>query len=203
MESLLHGPWVYAALFAFAMLENSVGLGLVLPIDTLVVGAASLSAIGELSAPEVVAVVFVGAVIGDSIGFLVGKRFGPTLTRRLDGHLGINDARIEQAEGFFARRGMWAVAIGRVLPVVRFLVVLLAGDLGLPYRRFIVADCIGVTAWLAMHFTAGYVLGTSIDALGGTRDLIVIGVLAIAGLVAALLLLRWWRHRHPPVAPAT
>ncbi len=202
MESLLHGPWVYAALFGFAVLENSIGLGLVLPIDTLVIGAASLSAIGELSAPEIIAVVFAGAVIGDSIGFFIGKRFGPRLTRKLDGHLGVNEQRIEQAKGFFGRWGMWAVAIGRVLPVVRFLIVLLAGDLGLPYRRFLIADCIGVAAWLAMHFTLGYVLGTSIDALGGTRDLIVIGVLAVVGLVGAFLVFRWWRHRHPTVAPA-
>jgi membrane-associated protein len=202
MEGLLHGPWVYLALFCFAVGENSIGIGHVLPIDTLVIGAASLSAIGELSAPEVVLVVFAGAVIGDSIGFVIGKRFGPTITRKLDGHLGINDHRIEQARGFFDRWGMWAVAIGRVLPVVRFLIVLLAGDLGLPYRRFIVADCIGVGAWLAMHFTLGYVVGTSIDELGGTRDLIIIGVLGVAGLVALFLVYRWWRHRHPPVAAA-
>ncbi len=203
MEGLLHGPWVYLALFLFAVAENSIGVGLVLPIDTLVIGAASLSAIGELSAPEVILVVFAGAVIGDSIGFLIGKRFGPTITTKLDGHLGINDHRIEQAHGFFDRWGMWAVAIGRVLPVVRFLIVLLAGDLGLPYRKFIVADCIGVAAWLTMHFTLGYVVGTSIDELGGTRDLIIIGVLGLAGLLALFLGYRWWRHRHPPVAPAS
>jgi len=196
MEGLLHGPWVYLALFGFAVAENSVGLGLVLPIDTLVIGAASLSALGELSAPEIVLVVFVGAVIGDSIGYLLGRRFGPTITGKLDGHLGIDEHRIDQARGFFARWGMWAVAIGRVLPVVRFLVVLLAGDLGLPYRRFLIADCIGVAAWLAMHFTLGYVIGTSVDQIGGTKDLVIGAAIAVTAAVAALLTLRWWRHRH-------
>jgi membrane-associated protein len=195
MEGLLHGPWVYLALFGFAVAENSVGLGLVLPIDTLVIGAASLSALGELSAPEIILVVFVGAVIGDSIGYLLGRRFGPAITRRLDGHLGIDEHRIEQARGIFERWGMWAVAVGRVLPVVRFLVVLLAGDLGLPYRRFLIADCIGVAAWLAMHFTLGYVVGTSIDELGGTKDIVIVAAIGVAVVLAALLTFRWWR-RH-------
>jgi membrane protein DedA with SNARE-associated domain len=202
MDGLLHGPWVYLVLFLFAIGENSIGIGLVLPIDTLLVGAASLSALGELSAPEIVLVVFAGAVIGDSIGFLIGRRFGPDITRRLDGHLGINDARIEQARGFFERWGMWAVAVGRVIPVVRFLVVLLAGDLGLPYRRFIVADCIGVAAWLAMHFTFGYLVGTGIDELGGTRDLVIAAVVAVTVAIAAFLTVRWWRRRRRPVVPA-
>ncbi len=202
MEGLLHGPWVYLALFGFAILENSVGLGLVLPIDTLVIGAASLSAIGELSAPAVIAVVFVGAVIGDSIGFLIGRRFGPAITAKLDGHLGIDDARVAQARAFFERWGMWAVAIGRVLPVVRFLVVILAGDLGLPYRRFIVADCIGVAAWLTMHFTFGFVVGTSVDALGGPKDLLIGGAIGITVVLGAFLTYRWWRHRHARAAAA-
>jgi membrane-associated protein len=203
MEGLLHGHWVYLALFGLAVAENSIGLGLVLPIDTLVIGAASLSAIGELSAPEIVLVVFVGAVIGDSIGYLVGRHFGPTITRKLDGHLGINDARIEQARGFFVRWGMWAVAIGRVLPVVRFLIVLVAGDLGLQYRRFLIADCIGVAAWLTMHFTIGYVLGTSVDALGGTKDLLIGAAIVLTVAIAAFLVFRWWRHRHRPVTPVS
>jgi len=197
VEGLLDGPWVYLALLLFAIGENSIGIGLVLPIDTLIIAAASLSAIGELSAPEVILVVFAGAVIGDSIGYLIGRRFGPTITRKLDGHLGIDDQRVEQAHRFFARWGMWAVAIGRVIPVVRFLTVLLAGDLKLPYRKFIVADCIGVSAWLAMHFTFGYVVGTSVDALGGSRDLIIIGALGLAGAIAMLLGYHWWRRRHP------
>lgn len=200
MSGPLHGPWVYLVLFAAAVGEDSTGLGLVLPVDTLLLGAASLTAIGELSIPLVVLVVYVGAVIGDSIGWLIGRRFGPAVTRRLDGHLGIDDRRIAQARRIFARWGMWAVAIGRLIPVVRFLMVLLAGDLGLPYRRFLVADVIGVGAWLTLHFSIGYAVGTGVDRFGGTRDLIVIVVLAAVAALAAFLVLRWWRRRRAHLA---
>jgi membrane protein DedA with SNARE-associated domain len=98
---------------------------------------------------------------------------------------------------------MWAVAIGRVLPVVRFLIVLVAGDLGLQYRRFLIADCIGVAAWLTMHFTIGYVLGTSVDALGGTKDLLIGAAIVLTVAIAAFLVFRWWRHRHRPVTPVS
>ena len=70
MDGLLHGPWVYLALFGFAVAENSIGLGLVLPIDTLVIGAASLSALGELSAPEIVLVVAAWLLIKFVFGFI-------------------------------------------------------------------------------------------------------------------------------------
>jgi membrane protein DedA with SNARE-associated domain len=81
--------------------------------------------------------------------------------------------------------------------------VLLAGDMGLPYRRFIVADVIGIAVWLGVHFSLGYALGSSVDALGGTHDLLllVFGV-SILGTVGVLVLHWLWR-RHATRAAAS
>jgi membrane protein DedA with SNARE-associated domain len=196
VESILDGPWAYLGLFVVALLENSVGLGLFFPVETALVGAAALCATGALSSPWVLAAIIVGAIIGDSIGYLVGRRFGPTITSRLDGHLGITNARIEQANHAFRRWGMWAVAIGRLIPAIRFLVVLLAGDLGMPYRRFLVADVLGILTWTSVHFALGYGVGSGASALGGTDELVAIAVLGLALMVAGALMVRWWtRHQ--------
>lgn len=202
MDGFLDGPWAYVVLVLAALAENSIGVGLFLPVETLVLAASSLCAVGKLSTPGVIAVVLAGALVGDSIGYLVGRRFGPAITRRLDGHLGVTDDRLAQTRRVFARWGMWAVAVGRMIPVVRFLVVLLAGDMGLPYRRFIVADFIGIVVWLGVHFSLGYALGTGVDALGGTHDLLVIvaGV-SILGVVGVLVAHWLWR-RHAASARA-
>jgi membrane protein DedA with SNARE-associated domain len=83
-----------------------------------------------------------------------------------------------------------------MIPVVRFLVVLLAGDMGLAYRRFLLADFIGIVVWLGVHFSLGYALGSSVDALGGTHDLLlIVAGVSILGVVGALVLHWLWR-RH-------
>ncbi len=197
MDRFLDGPWAYVVLLVAALAENSVGVGLLLPVETLILAAASLCAVGKLSAAGVIAVILAGALVGDSIGYLIGRRFGPAITRRLDGHLGVTDERVAQTRRVFARWGMWAVAIGRMIPVVRFLVVLLAGDMGLPYRRFLVADAIGIVVWLGVHFSLGYALGSSVDALGGTHDLLlIVACVSIGGTVGALALHWLWRRRR-------
>ena len=203
MDGFLDGPWAYVVLLLGALAENSIGLGLFLPIETLVVAAASLCAVGKLSVPVVLLCVVGGALVGDSIGYFVGRRFGPSITRRLDGHLGITDERVAQARHVFARWGMWAVAIGRMIPVVRFLVVLLAGDMGLAYRRFLLADAIGIVVWLGVHFSIGYALGSSVEALGGGHDLLlIVAAFSVLGVVGALVL-RWGWHRRALSRAAT
>jgi membrane protein DedA with SNARE-associated domain len=196
MDAFLDGPWAYLVLLVAAFAENSVGVGLLLPVETLIVAAASLCATGHLSAPLVIVTIVVGAVAGDSVGYLIGRRFGPTLTAKLTGHVGITEERIAQAHRAFARWGMWAVAVARLVPVVRFLVVLLAGDLRLPYRRFVVADLAGIVVWVAIHFTFGYVLGSSMSSLGGPDELVAVFAICFGGTLAVGLAVRWWsRHR--------
>lgn len=196
MDAFLDGPWAYLVLLVAALAENSVGVGLFLPVETLLLAAASFCAIGELSTPGVLACVFVGAIVGDSIGYLIGRRFGPAITRRLTGHIGITEARVDEAHRAFQRWGMWAVAIGRMIPGIRFLVILLAGDSRLSYRRFLIADVAGITVWIGAHFTLGYVLGTGVEAVGGTRDLLlVVAATSVLGVVV-LLVGRWWVHHR-------
>jgi undecaprenyl-diphosphatase len=202
MDAFLDGPWAYLILLVTAFAENSVGVGLFLPVETLLLAAASFCALGELSAPLVIGSVLVGAVAGDSVGYLIGRRFGPAITRRLDGHLGITDARVDEAHRAFLRWGMWAVAIGRMIPGIRFLVILLAGDSGLPYRKFLIADVAGIVVWVSAHFALGYALGTGVEAVGGTRDLLLVVAATSIGGMIVLLVGRWWMHHRRRAAPA-
>ena len=196
MESFLDGPWSYLVLFLGAFAENSIGVGLLLPIETLIVAAASLCASGHLSAPLVLVTVVTGAIAGDSLGYYIGRRFGPALTRRLIGHVGITQERVAQAHRAFERWGMWAVAVARLVPAIRFLVVLLAGDLRLPYKRFLVADVIGVLVWVAIHFTFGYALGATLESLGGEGELVAVFAICLGGTIVGGLAIRWWTHRR-------
>jgi membrane protein DedA with SNARE-associated domain len=80
-----------------------------------------------------------------------------------------------------------------MIPGIRFLVILLAGDSGLPYRKFLIADVVGIVVGVSAH----YALGSGVEAVGGTRDLLLVVAATTTFGVVVLLVGRWWmHHRH-------
>jgi membrane protein DedA with SNARE-associated domain len=124
-------------------------MGIPLPGEIVLVSAALLASTGAI-APEWVAVVAAsGAIIGDSIGYAVGRRGGRPLLerlgRRFPRHLG--PPHLVRAEQMFARWGVWAVFFGRFVALLRILAGPLAGALQVPYRKFLIANAAGGTVW--------------------------------------------------------
>jgi membrane protein DedA with SNARE-associated domain len=124
-------------------------MGIPLPGEITLVSAALLSATGVGSPWGVAIAAATGAIIGDSIGYAVGKRGGRPLLerlgRRFPKHLG--EEQLIRAESMFARWGTWAVFFGRFVALLRILAGPLAGALRVPYRRFLVANASGGIIW--------------------------------------------------------
>jgi membrane protein DedA with SNARE-associated domain len=140
-------------------------LGIPLPGEIVLVSAAMLSAQHVVSPVWVGACASAGAVIGDSIGYAVGRKGGrplfDRLGRRFPKHFG--PAHIAKAQQVFDRWGMWAVFFGRFIALLRILAGPLAGALRMPYWRFLVANVLGGVIW-ASGTTAGiYYLGVVAD----------------------------------------
>jgi membrane protein DedA with SNARE-associated domain len=144
---------------------------------------------GKVSVVLVLAVVFVAAVVGDSVGFEVGRKLGPRLVRArvLRNH----SERVEQAQAYLRRRGGRAVVMGRFTAFLRAVMPGLAGASRMEYRRFLVFNVIGGVAWgtacVLLGFFAAHSIGTITHALGLTSAAIVV-VIAV-GLV-------WAWHRR-------
>lgn len=102
-----------------------------------------------------------GAIIGDSIGYVIGRRWGRKLLhwlgRKLPGHFGPKP--VGQAERIFERHGAWAVFAGRFVALLRILAGPLAGTLGMPYRKFLVANAAGGVVWAGSVTALAYVFG--------------------------------------------
>jgi membrane protein DedA with SNARE-associated domain len=127
-----------------------------------------------------IAVATIGAVVGDSLGYEIGKRYGERLLQTRVGRR-IGEERIERSRSFLQRHGPAAVFTARFVGMLRALVPAAAGDARMPYRRFLLWNAAGAVVWAPAVVLAGELAGRSYDAVGrwmgrATLAVLIIGV---------------------------
>ncbi len=161
LQQLLHvpAPLVLAVVATLVFGEAAVFLGFVLPGETAVLLAGFLASTGRFSVVVLALVVVVAAIVGDTVGYEVGKRFGPSLmrTRLFRRH----EHRVDRARRFLDGRGAPAIFIGRFTAFLRAVTPGLAGLSGMHYRRFLAWNAAGGLVWGVGCVVAGYVAGSS------------------------------------------
>jgi len=151
---------VYALVAAVIGLES---MGIPLPGEVILVSAALLAARQELDiSPVWIAVAAsTGAIVGDNLGYLAGRRWGDrmfgVLGRRFPRHAGPD--HLAYAEHIFTRYGVWAVFFGRFVALLRIFAGPVAGALRMPYLRFLAANALGGLVWACGTTAAIYLLG--------------------------------------------
>jgi membrane protein DedA with SNARE-associated domain len=136
----------YAALFGILLAEYA---GLPLPGETALLGAVVLAGAGHLSLPLVVALAIAGAILGDCVGYAIGRRGGRLLLLRPGPFVARRHRMLHGAERFFARYGAPAVFLSRWVPCARYLTPLTAGTAQMPWHRFLVFNVAGGVVWVA------------------------------------------------------
>ncbi|WP_084010585.1 bifunctional DedA family/phosphatase PAP2 family protein [Pseudofrankia sp. DC12] len=176
-------PWlVLLVAFALPAAEASIFVGVVFPGEIAIIVAGVLAHAHKLPLWLVIVVGTLGAVIGDSIGYEVGARYGDWVLARLPKRL-VKPEHVEQGRALLRRRGGWAVLIGRFTAALRALVPGLAGTSRLPYRTFLPYNLVGGLAWVTMSALIGYIAGASYKAAEHQVSLISGGLLALIVLV--------------------
>lgn len=162
MEHLLTTPaWVVLlVVFALPALESSAFLGFLFPGETAVLLGGVAASQGHVPLAAVVLAGAGGAILGDAVGYLVGRRWGRRILGSALGRF-TPERHLDRAERALLRGGGWAVFLGRFTVALRVLVPGLAGMAGMRYRRFLAANVAGGTAWVALMVTAGYLAGNS------------------------------------------
>ncbi|WP_214325080.1 DedA family protein [Nonomuraea sediminis] len=154
--------WLCALVALVIGLES---LGIPLPGEIVLVSAALLSAKGVVSPVWVGVCASAGAIIGDSIGYMIGRKGGKPLFerlgRRFPKHFG--PKHIAKGEHYFHRFGVWAVFVGRFIALLRILAGPLAGALRMPYWKFLVANVLGGIVWACGTTAALFYLGQAAD----------------------------------------
>jgi len=186
------GPLAYVFVPLLALLETGAFIGLLVPGETAVVIGGVVAAQGDLALPLLIALVWAGALGGDVISFLVGRRLGRGF---LDAHgerLHISRAQRERTEQFFERHGGKAIVLGRFVGVLRALTPFVAGTTGMALRRVLPYSAAGTLLWAATFTLVGYAFADSFETAGElvTRIVMVAAVLIGAGLAATAMLRR-------------
>jgi len=177
-------PWVILSIAGLVVFgECALLVGMVLPGETVAVLAGAAAAIGQTSLASVLVVVLAAAILGDNVGYAVGRRAGPRLHRRVT-----NPARRQRLAGAEARlrlRGGLAVFLGRWTPFVRSVLPSLAGISRMPYAKFLAWDLLGAGSWAVASVLAGYAAGRSYEQVVdwfGTAGAVLLGAFIIVGV---------------------
>jgi undecaprenyl-diphosphatase len=180
-------PWL-VLLVAFAMpaLESSAFVGFVFPGEAALVVAGVVAGQGRVSVELVILAGVLGAVLGDAVGYFVGRRWGPALLARLP-HRFFPPARIDRASTYLAERGGKAVFVGRFTATLRVLIPGLAGMSGMSYRKFALANVSSALGWGVLSVLLGYWGGSNwhhLTSSVGHLALLGVGALVVAAIVA-------------------
>lgn len=141
--------------------ESGMFIGFFFPGDTLLLSAGIFAGQGKLSLAAIFVVVSLAAIAGDNVGYHIGKRYGRRLFRKPDGLI-FRQAYVQQAEAFYEKYGSKTMLIAHFVPVVRTFAPAVAGVARMDYKKFVIFDAIGDTAWAIIVTLVGYWFGTKI-----------------------------------------
>jgi membrane-associated protein len=176
---------VYVAVFLLPFLEASILLGFVFPGETALIFGGVLAKHNNASLLTVLLLAIVGAITGDAVGYVVGRRYGAGLQASRLGQK-VGDERWATTEAFLLRRGGTAVFFGRWTALLRAMVPGAAGMARLPYKTFLFYNALGGTLWAAACVLGGYAVGEAIDRYINGFGYAVLGI-AVVGVTYLLV----------------
>jgi membrane-associated protein len=191
------GGWTYVLLFVVIFCETGLVVTPILPGDSLLFAAGAFAGTGELSLPVLLVTLMAAAVLGDTVNYAIGRRFGEAVLAREKLWL-IRRDHLRKTEEFFARHGGKAVVLARFAPIVRTFAPFVAGAGRMSYPRFMAYNVSGGIAWVLICTLAGYFFG-SLEIVKNNFSLVALGIVFVSVLPMLIELLRAkpWSRKTP------
>lgn len=158
LSSLFAGWLGYAFLFAIMFAETGLLVGFMLPGDSLLFTVGVVAGTGSLDIVTVNLVLMAAAVIGDSVGYALGRQTGPRVFSRPDSRLFRRD-HVERTHAFYEKYGGKTIIYARFVPIIRTFAPFIAGVGEMNYGRFLSFNIFGGIGWVFSMTMAGYFLG--------------------------------------------
>jgi membrane protein DedA with SNARE-associated domain len=176
-----YGLWI---LFALVMVES---MGVPMPGETALVSAALYAGSTHgLGIVPVIVVAATAAIVGDNIGYLIGRSIGLPLLERYGRYVGLHEARLRVGQYLFLRHGGKIVFFGRFVAFLRAFAAVLAGANRMRWPHFLLMNALGGICWATLFGGGAYLFGTAIKQIAGPVGLVLLIaaiVLAVAGIV--------------------
>jgi undecaprenyl-diphosphatase len=182
----LTGRWAYLILFALVAAESA---GVPIPGEAALITAGILSGTGRLELPYVIAVAAAAAIVGDNVGYVLGRKGA----RRLLARGPKREQLLQRGEAFFHRHGGKAIFFGRWITGVRVVIAWSAGTSDYPWGRFFLWNAAGAICWAASIATLAHLLGAAAKRDLGLAGLILLGLVLLGAAVYGGIWL--WRLR--------
>lgn len=182
----VYGPWLVGGM---AMFETALIIGLVLPTEPTLIVATAFALQGHFSFGSVIGAAVLGAALGDSAGFMIGRWGGRRVLAGRGRVARMGRRHQDRALDLFDRHAGLSVSLARMVPFVRTLMPLVAGSTGVAYRRFLVFDILGIAGWAFIGLGVAYVGARSWEIGVGSVGL-GWATLGGVGLIAAVLVLK-------------
>jgi membrane protein DedA with SNARE-associated domain len=189
----------YAAVIVLVGVE---GFGIPFPGQTILIAAGLFAASGQLNLVAVLAVGLLAAVVGDNIGYAIGRCGGRRLVRRFGRYVFLTEERVAVAERFFARRGTIVVPTARFVEGLRQANGIVAGMVEMAWLRFLLYNALGAVAWVGVWVFVGYFAGDHITAIYEQIEQYQNHLLAAVAVIGLGLLVRWVLKRRSRRAAA-
>ncbi|MEX2571327.1 MAG: DedA family protein [Gemmatimonadota bacterium] len=183
-------------LFLVCLLETAVFAGLILPVGALIAFSAMLSSRGVFDPAEVVAAAFFGALLGDQLGFVIGRWFAPAVRPPPRGDIArVWAAAIERTEKLVRTRGLFGISAARGIPFVRTMMPWFAGRTEIGWGKFLVFDFLGVLLWGTIYIGGGFLAGEGWRQIAGAWGETAGAVALALAVILLVLFSRGWLKR--------
>ena len=186
----------YPIIAGAVLLERSIFLGLIIPGDIILALGGVYAGRKDLNLAAVIVIGTFAAIMGESIGYWLGRRYGRSLIKKLP-LVGRLDKQFESAERYFRKRGGLTVAIGRYATAAGAFVPFVAGMSEMPYQTFLAYDVPAIAVWATGITLVGYYFGRNLDTV--ERILSRFGYAMLAVLILLIIgQILWKRLRKKP-----
>jgi membrane-associated protein len=184
LRELIHwgGPTLVSII---VFVETGLFVGFFLPGDSLLITAGIFSAAGDISLVWLLAPVMLCAIIGDQLGYWIGRGAGAALYRRENSFF-FHRSHLQRAHEFYEKYGGRAVILARFAPIIRTFCPPVAGAAQMPYLRYLVYDIFGGTFWVGTMILGGYFLGRSIPNISQRIHYVIVIVVFLSLLPAII-----------------
>ena len=179
--------WGYPVIVLAMLLEN---MGVPVPGETVTLIGGYAAGNGQLNGVLVMAAAAGGAIVGDNIGYWVGRRAGWPLVLRIGSLLRLTPERLEPLRQSFSARAGRAVLLGRFVAVLRVLAGPLAGAVGMPWPRFLLCNTLGAVLWATTMVSLAWLCGRWLPMERLLQSVVQVGIAALAVVLITLVLPR-------------
>jgi membrane-associated protein len=186
-------------LIAIIFAETGLLIGFFLPGDTLLFTAGMLSAAtGRPPIGLMLIALSIAAIVGDSVGYAIGRKTGPALYSRPNSRF-FKQEHLQRAKAFYERWGGITIVLARFVPVVRTFAPMVAGIAGMRYRRFVFYNIAGGILWIVSVTLVGYFFG-QIPFVQKHLEKIILGAIAAHAVLVPTVIALMKRFRGPKTA---